>query len=315
MSLIEELVENFGISRSDLTKIIATAPARYKIYHIPKRQGGVRIIAQPSRDLKAIQRYIVNSKLNSLPIHPSAMGYIVGKNILHNAQMHRYNRIILKLDFKQFFPSIHVEDWLRFVRLKSFCKPMRPDLEFYSNILFWGMRSVMPRCLSIGAPSSPILSNILLYDLDDKFNLAAKKRKLIYTRCADDITVSGERLEDIRELEIAVRKIVETTRSPRLEFNEEKRGIYLRGQRRMVTGLVITPTETISIGRGRKRLISAMLHHVVLDRSSDETMGRLKGLLGFCLANEPSFVSRMRHKYGNEVLDRVLKFRVPERLI
>jgi RNA-directed DNA polymerase len=314
MSIIDELVEHFGISSSDLMKIIETAPARYKVYQIPKRHGGMRTIAQPARDLKSIQRFIVDTKLASLPVHPSATGYILGKNILDNAKPHLEGRVLLKLDFQNFFPSITVQDWSNFVKSNKACKPMRSDLMLYSNILFWGMRSVVPKCLSIGAPSSPILSNILMYDLDANLSATADKLRVTYTRYADDITISGESLEKVRAFERAARKIMRATRSPKLKFNEEKCGVYLRGQRRMVTGLILTPTKQISIGRERKRLISAMLHHVLVNRSSVEEMGRLKGLLGFCLANEPSFVSRMREKYGSAVLDSALRFRVPERL-
>jgi RNA-directed DNA polymerase len=273
----------------------------------------MRTIAQPSRDLKAIQRFIVDNKLAALPVHQAAMGYLPGKNILSNAELHRRNRIISKLDFKDFFPSIRVRDWLNFLRSSDICEPLRPDSGLYANILFWGAGLRTPTCLSIGAPSSPALSNILLHDLDVKLSMAASELRLVYTRYADDITVSGVKLEDIRKFGIVARRIVKTTRSPKLEFNEEKSGTYLRGQRRMVTGLIITPTEDVSIGRERKRLISAMLHHVSVGRSDDKAMGHLKGWLGFCLATEPLFVSRLRMKYGSEVLDRVLKFRVTQR--
>jgi RNA-directed DNA polymerase len=67
MSIIDELVEHFGLGNSDLARIIETAPARYKVYQIPKRRGGMRTIAQPSRDLKSIQRFIVDTKLAALP--------------------------------------------------------------------------------------------------------------------------------------------------------------------------------------------------------------------------------------------------------
>jgi len=315
MSLVDELSENFGLDTNDIARIIWTAPARYKVYAIPKRRGGTRIIAQPSRDLKSIQRFIVDTKLSTLPIHPAATGYVRNRNILHNAQAHRSNAIISKLDFKDFFPSILVRDWSRFVRTKEAGEPFRADAMLYARILFRGVTSNAPHCLSIGAPSSPILSNILMYDLDTQFSTEAQRLSLAYTRYADDITISGASLENIRAFKVAARRIIRTSKSPKLIFNEEKSGTYLRGQRRMVTGLIITPAEEISIGRERKRLISSMLHHVQLDRSDSETMGRLKGLLGFCVANEPSFVSRMRARYGDDVLDRVLSFRVPARRV
>jgi hypothetical protein len=52
-------------------------PGSVKQYTIPKRKGGVRVIAQPSREVKALQRYILDHKLSTLPIHPAATGYKV----------------------------------------------------------------------------------------------------------------------------------------------------------------------------------------------------------------------------------------------
>jgi hypothetical protein len=85
--------------------------------------------------------------------------------------------------------------------------------------------------------------------LDTKLTAAAEKVDVRYTRYADDITASGERLEHVMQFEAAARSIVRRMRSPMLTFNEEKRGLYTLGQRRMVTGLVLTPTQEISIGR------------------------------------------------------------------
>ena len=79
----------------------------------------------------------------------------------------------------------------------------------------------------------------------------------------------------------------------------------------MVTGLKITPVGVISIGRDRKRLISVMLHKVILGEDDVKHLNYLKGMLGFSLANEPEFVSRLRVKYGNDVVNRVLRFTPP----
>jgi hypothetical protein len=82
MTLLSDLVTHFRIAPLDLMRIIDTAPARYKEYSIPKRNGGTRIIAQPSREVKALQRYIMRTKLIEFPIHDAATGYIRGRNIL-----------------------------------------------------------------------------------------------------------------------------------------------------------------------------------------------------------------------------------------
>jgi RNA-directed DNA polymerase len=135
--------------------------------------------------------------------------------------------------------------------------------------------------------------------------------KVRYTRYADDITVSGDSMEDVRDFEDQVVRIIASLRSPVLMLNDKKRGLYLKGQKRMVTGLKITPMGIISIGRERKRLISVMLHKVMLGKDDVKHLNYLKGMLGFCLANEPEFVSRLRVKYGNDLVNRVLRFNPP----
>jgi len=307
MTLIQDMMADLRIGSGDLLRIISTAPARYKEYTIPKRRGGLRTIAQPSRELKILQRYLLETKLRPLQVHAAATGYVRGRNILHNARIHQRNRIILKLDFEDFFPSIKVTDWDRYLRLKKPSEIERADFELYRRILFWGQKSAIPKCLSIGAPTSPALSNILLFDLDTRLFGAASRFNVAYSRYADDITVSANDLESVRRFEGAAQRIVTGTRSPAFTFNQSKRGLYFRGQKRMVTGLIITPVNDISIGRERKRLISVMLHKVAIGKADLEQISYLKGMLGFCIANEPDFVSRMRTKYGNEAVDHVLK--------
>ena len=66
------------------------------------------------------------------------------------------------------------------------------DLLDMTKILFWGQGSTRPKCLSIGAPTSPIVSNIIMYDLDTLFVEEATRCQAVYTRYADDITISAD---------------------------------------------------------------------------------------------------------------------------
>lgn len=307
MSLLDDMVLHFHIGPTDLMRIILTAPKRYKEYTIPKRHGGLRLIAQPSRELKALQRYLLEFKLNAFPVHSAATGYVSGKNIFDNAQAHRDNKVILKLDFEDFFPNIRTTDWNNLCRRHPGIVE-RGDMRWYRLILFWGRRTFHPQCLSIGAPTSPALSNIVMFEIDTLLAAAANRTGVTYTRYADDITASANTIEDVRRFEAEVTRILRATKSPNLTLNQSKRGIYLKGQRRMVTGLIITPDKKISIGRERKRLISVMLHKVLLGSLDTDHTQYLKGILGFCVANEPEFVTRMRAKYGSPVVDRVLQF-------
>jgi len=311
MTIITEMSAELGLGTSDIMRIVATAPRRYKVYTIPKRHGrGVRIIAQPSYELKFLQRFILERKLSPLPIHPAATGYVTGKNIRENAEAHRKNHAILKLDFKDFFPSIRVRDFQRLAKNNPQLFE-RADIPLCSRILFWGAGKRDPVCLSIGAPSSPMMSNVLMFEIDNALQQLAAGLGVIYTRYADDITASAMRSEPLYEFEQEAKRVIKDTKSPSLAFNTEKRGLFLRGQRRMVTGLVITPTGRISVGRQRKRYISSLLHHAKLGTIDVADYGKLKGLLGFCVATEPAFLDRMRRKYGNETIDAALSYHVP----
>jgi RNA-directed DNA polymerase len=251
----------------------------------------------------------MDTKLSAFPIHDAATGYIKRRNILYNAQCHQNTRVILNLDFEIFFPSITVDDWTILLSRHRPEAIERRDLRLYRQLLFWGQQSPIPKCLSIGAPTSPMLSNIILFRLDTILFRAATNTKVRYTRYADDITVSGDSIEDVRNFEDQVVRILPLIKSPALTLNEKKRGLYLKGQKRMVTGLIITPVGAVSIGRDRK--ISVMLHKVTLGEADVKHLNYLRGMLGFCLANEPEFVSRLRVKYGNDVVDRVLRFSPP----
>src|SRR5690606_25931992 len=128
------------ITQSELLKFSATAPHRYKVYEIPKRSGkGTRTIAHPSKELKFIQRIIVSFLKKSLPIHKSAYAYRAGLGIKDNALIHAKNQFILKLDFKDFFPSISPELFIS--KLEEIgIQLSETDIFLMSNLLFWKFR-------------------------------------------------------------------------------------------------------------------------------------------------------------------------------
>jgi len=309
MSLLTDMAASIGMGESEVRLIVATAPRRYKTYQIPKRTGGSRTIAQPSREVKGLQYYLIHSKLRLFPIHIAALAYREGRNIGDNARLHVRSKALLKLDFSDFFPSLRTTDW------RSLLVRARPDWidprenAIYEHLLFWGRGGGSPLCLSIGAPSSPILSNILMYDIDQFIHQSARDANLIYSRYADDITISGEKRDQILKFEEIIRNHIRNVKSPRLAFNDEKRGFYVRGQKQMVTGLIITPEERISIGRERKRHISVCIHKVVMNEYDESHLLYTRGLIAFAQSVEPSFVTSMARKYGRAVMRKIMSGR------
>lgn len=313
MSLLTDIAIDTGLSVHDVRRIILTAPARYKTFQINKRNNEKRTIAQPSRELKVIQHSIMRLVLNKLRVHDSAMAYVRNKSIADNAKIHRNGKIILKIDFKNFFYSIKPADFTKELRNREEIKFDRTDTLYLVLALFFGVGSKIPQSLSIGAPSSPMVSNIVMYSLDQAFLSQAKSLDLTYTRYADDITVSGNSREKVLEFEARLRGLIKRARYPSLEINEDKRGIYSIAQRQMVTGLIITPDRRVSLGRERKRIISSLVHRYTLGQLDQKTLGYLKGLLGFANACEPEFLSRLRRKYGDEVVANIMQSFTPIR--
>ena len=141
-----------------------------------------------------------------------------------------------------------------------------------------------------------------MYDLDVAIAAIADQHSVAVTRYADDITASCDDHEALLRFERGARQLIRLTRHPRLRFNDAKRGLYFVGERRMVTGLIITPDRKISIGRERKRPISAMIYRATLGQLSLEQLHELHGLSAFAKSVEPRFIRSMSAKYERDVL-------------
>lgn len=312
-NLLRGIALDVGLSEESVLEIIQDAPRRYKVYTIPKKGDGRRLIAQPARELKPIQRSIAHLILERFPVHSSAMAYRRGVSIADNANAHAGSWPILKLDFESFFNSISAAAWRRFLSSQKVVELNRQDVSLITNALFWGMGQRAPYCLSIGAPSSPLASNIIMFEFDTNMHRFAVKHGIRYTRYADDITVSAKEFSALHQFEKHLRAYISRNKTPALKVNEEKRGIFSAAERRLVTGLILTPNGKVSLGRHRKREISTLIHKHLLGELDEEQLSYLHGMLAFAWSSERDFVSRMRKKYGAEVITSILRYRVPRR--
>src|SRR6478752_4145703 len=112
---MSDLLARLGVAvllpQHELLRLIRSAPYRYKVYRIPKRAPGqFRTIAQPAREVKALQYWVIKNVLDKFAIHPSATAYRQHVSIAHNAKPHVRGRFLLKMDFRDFFPSLKAAD-------------------------------------------------------------------------------------------------------------------------------------------------------------------------------------------------------------
>ncbi len=300
--LIDSMAAAAFLGRQELLKIVRSAPKRYKVFQIEKRTPGeYRTIAQPAREVKNLQRWVMCHILNRFPVHEAATGYVSGKNIADNARPHARARFLLKLDFSDFFHSIKARDFGAFVRQ---CEPsMTPaELEAVSRVLFWQPPGGGELCLSIGAPSSPQLSNVLLWDFDSRVAEVCVRAGARYTRYADDLSFSADSSSVVGSVEYAVRNVCATLISPRLVLNPCKTVRVSKRESRRVTGLILANDGSVSLGHANKRTIRACVHHFAEGKLSADEIKQLRGTLAYVNAVEPSFLARLRQKYGREVI-------------
>lgn len=237
---------------------------RYRHFNIKKKSGGTRLITAPkTKAYKHILRY-VNEILKSL-YTPSqyATGFTQGRSVLNNAQVHIGQNYVLNIDLKDFFPSIAQPRVWKRLQLKPFnfpvpiasliaglcCMKETVEKEDGSKV----HRYVLPQ----GAPTSPILTNMICDTLDRRLAGLAKRFGLNYTRYADDITFSsmhnvyqkdGEFWTELKRLIVDQGFVI----------NEKKTRLQKRGFRQEVTGIIVN--EKPNINRRYTREIRDLLH-------------------------------------------------------
>lgn len=308
--LRSDLQESLGMSEHLLDRLFQRAPHTYKVYTIPKQSGGQRTIAQPAKETKFIQRWLIQNIFNNLPIHECASAYKVGASIKKNADAHKNHSYVTKLDFKDFFLSITLNDLVKHISKHLGESLGTQDIQDIARISCIRLPGRSNLCLSVGAPSSPVLSNSIMYSFDSEVCAWCVESGITYTRYADDLTFSTCIKGISRNIEPFIRGVSQKLTYPSISLNSKKTTHLSKKYQRRITGLIINNEGNISLGRKRKREISALIHKYTLGILPESEIFRLQGLLGYAKDVEPLFVSRMRGKYTSKLIEEVLQKRM-----
>lgn len=298
---LDEASKHLRSTPARVEKIITTAPFRYKFYTIPKRTGGRRQIFHPSPALKSMQRWMVSGPISGLPVHDSVFSYVQGKNIGMNAAEHIFSNYFIRFDFADFFPSITGRVLRDFLRRSVAAGLVDVDDVVIAAVVRLACRAVDEKglALTIGAPSSPYLSNAVLNEFDEAVSEVAIAADVVYTRYADDIYVSSRSLAELGEFEERFRGLV-AERLPFLRINEDKVQHLSRKRRVTVTGVNITSDRKLSVGRDRKRRIRTLLYLAKSGLLEGENFSSLRGDIAYVWSIEPDFIERLEKKFGGQ---------------
>lgn len=306
MSVISELAALLSQDEQDLSAFLKNASSKYKVYKIPKRTTGTRIIAQPAKALKDCQRAFVQRY--PLPVHACALAYREGKSILDNALVHVQNPYLLKTDMEDFFNSITPEIFWQCLDASHGSAPVfdASDRRNIESILFWQPARRSSRLmLSVGAPSSPTISNFCLYEFDRQISEICQTLGVAYSRYADDLTFSCSIPDVLRTLPAIIETLLNTLFHRKLRLNRGKTVFSSKAHNRHVTGVTLSNEGVPSLGRERKRYIKHLINQYRYDLLDEEDKAYLVGMLAFASHIEPEFILRMNTKYTPELMDRI----------
>lgn len=294
-----EFADFFRIPHGKLTHILYVVKPEnyYKTFEIPKKNGEPRTISAPSGDLKELQAQLASAleeyqkalqKERNIKVNISH-AFEKGKSIISNAQIHKNKRYVLNLDLQDFFPSIH------FGRVQGFFQKNRDFLLPYEIAVIIAQIVCYNKCLPQGAPSSPIISNLICQILDMRILKIAKKYKVNYTRYADDLTFSTNCAGFLEQYSDFLREISAVIEKSGFVINEKKTRLQYRSSRQEVTGLVVN--KKLSVNRIYVKKTRAMAHRLYTC-GSFEMDGRTASLRQ--LEGRFSFINQIDH-YNNKL--------------
>ena len=307
-SIVDSVARYLGLSPDEVRELAMKAPTSYRRYLVPKKKGGKRTIFHPSKKTKMLQYAVMEILLTTLPVHQAAVGYIRGikSPLLKHARKHAGYPYSVRLDFRDFFPSIVPSDLINVIEESEGGTLMMEsdDADFVGHTLFVRYPNGK-EALAIGAPSSPLVSNGVMFSLDEKIMALAKtiSSESVYTRYADDIYFSSSKRGACKEFAAKLQELLVGVESPKLQLNAEKTVFSSRATRRVVTGLYICPDGGISIGRKNKRYIRKLIFELGQNRLEEREKAYLSGYLSFILDVEPDFFNRLVLKYGADLMD------------
>lgn len=280
---LKQLSALLGKTEIYILSVVNAPHKHYRSFEIKKKSGGSRKIEAPYPALLDCQKWIYKNILSHALLHQAAHGFVEQKSILTNAKNHIGCSELLNLDLKDFFPSIGIR---RVIKVFN---------DFgYPNIVSFYLASIccLDGKLPQGAPTSPVLSNIIAKTLDVRLSLLAKKHKLKYSRYADDMTFSGKSVP--RWLSLTIDRIVVDCG---FKLNTAKTRFASKNTtNKVVTGLVVKEKELVVPRKYRRKIRQEMYFireyglqsHLSAKKIRDpEYLNRIKGKLLFWRQVEP----------------------------
>ena len=291
-------------------------------YHyrvLAKKSGNIRLIEAPKEKLRELQRVILREILEQIPAHAAAHGFVKRRSIKTFAAPHVGRRVVLRMDLRDFFPSIsgpRVQALFRTVgypdavaeRLGGICTNAAPrgiwktlGKELDPLAMAEARALYAQPHLPQGAPTSPALANICSWRVDCRLSGLANAVGATYTRYADDLAFSGDE-EFERRMERFALRVAVILHDEGFQVHHRKTRIMRQGVRQYLAGIVTN--ERLNVMRGDFDKLKAILTNCVRHGAESQNRERhpafrqhLNGRVGFVEMVNPKKGTRLRRIY------------------
>ncbi len=306
-----------GVEYGFLRDVVRRRRDPYVIFKLKKRSGGYRHITVPAPPLLVVQRWIHRQILAHVPTDPISTAYSAGCSPILNANIHCGAKVLIKIDLERFFESISERQVFYVFRGLGY----RPLLAFeltrlctrtprlarknrkqrWQSTKHYKIRDYVQKIvghLPQGAPTSPLLSNLVCRPLDRDLKHMASELGYTVTRYADDIVFSGATFDRANAVAL-IERIDTLLIAFGFSRNARKTNIVSSGARKLVTGLLVDRSKP-SLPRELKDRIRCHLYYAARigvraqseNRDFESVVGfrnHLKGLILYARSVEPSY--------------------------
>ena len=244
---IQVIEQQLKLSIKIMEQYAKDVESLYYVFPINKGNNKKRWISAPQKEFKHLQNTLLHKILYKAPVHDCAHGFVPNRSIVTNARPHIQKKWVANFDIHSFFPS---------TKIQAVYEAIQKNFDFSQSL-----SSLLATLLTLkgelpqGAPTSPHLANLVMWDVDTILNAYSNKNQLTYTRYADDLTFSGANIP--RSIQNDIRDIL----SPfgyRLAYKKSK--ILGQHKRQMVTGLVVN--EKLNLPRPMRKKLRAIIHDI-----------------------------------------------------
>ena len=297
----------------------------YRKFWVRKR----RYIFVPTPALKAAQKWIHEHVLKPVPVHQCSHAFTPHSSILKCATRHCGAKWLIKMDITGFFESVSEIQVFRVFRGLGYQPLVAFELARIATTTpesgaarlrdpVWQTKGHNKKILSYshsvlgylpqGAPTSPLLSNLVMRGLDEQIRELASHTGLTYTRYSDDLTFSRRDTEfDRQRAELFIKQVSKLLSENGFRAQHRKTVVAPPSSRKVVLGLLVDG----DLPRLRREFKDSLKQHLYylkkfgpIDhanaRQFDSVWGlksHLRGKIDYAGMIEPDYGERLKDQF------------------